>query len=459
MREIALDLRLGPAAAAATGAALTGLLIARSPLLAALAIAALAIGIGAARFGLVAVVLPGFGLLPWLVVLEGVLPAAAGTLTAGVAAAALLAWVAPLRFASPLVPVAAFAFVAVVVIHAVYVTEGEEAIQAAKYMVFPALVVALTSERARELLPALKTPVLASCLAAMAFHLGVIAVGAGASSTYYEAGEKLGFAAEGPHALALMAMVVAAAGLTVRRTGLQLGFFALGAVPVVLTGVRSALLGLVAILAIYIIQSPSRWRALGVVAAVAATALAAGGIDVIGSRLTGHAEEFSSFSAAGSGRGEIWTVAFEAWAAAGPAAWLFGTGLRSIVDFELAALGQELVGHSDVVEVLVQLGAVGFAAWLALWTGLLRAGLRMLLLLPLLSFAIVNGSLEYVAPLATGLFLAAACATPLVQAASEAEGELVERGTGDRPAGVLRPPALGVGIQGGRGVDQGQGFQ
>ena len=455
MREAVLEPRLWPVAAAAAGAALcAGVLIARSPLLAALAVTALAVVVGAARFGVVAVVVSGFALLPWLVVLEGVLPTAAGTLTTAVSAVALLAWVSPLRFASPLVPAAAAVFVAVVVIHAVYVVDGEEAIQAAKYVVFPVIVLALAGARARELLPTLKAPVLASCLAAMAFHLAVIAAGGGSTSTYYEAGEKLGFAADGPHALALLAMLVAAAGLTVRRTSLQLAFFALGAVPVALTGVRSALLGLVVVLVIYVVQSPSRWRALAVTVAVAVAALAAGGVDVIGARLTGHPEEFSTFAAAGSGRGAIWTVAFEAWAAAGPIAWAIGTGLRSIVDFELAALGQELVGHSDVVEVLVQLGVVGFVAWVALWTGLLRAGLRTIVLLPLLCFAIVNGSLEYVAPLAAGLFLAAACAEPLVAAAPQAEDELLERGAGEGGRRVLPSPALGVGLEGGGGTDQ-----
>jgi hypothetical protein len=414
MREIAIDGRAGPIAVAGAGVAavLAGVLIARSPALAAVAVLALGLGVAAMRFGVVAVVIPAFAALPWLVILEGVLPQAVGTLTAAVAAGSLLVFVSPLRLVSPLIAIGGLAFVAVILIHAVYVTDGEQAIQAAKYMVFPAIALAVSTERSRELLPSLKTPVLASCLAAMIFHLGVIAVGAGASSSYYEAGEKLGFAADGPHALALMAMIVAAAGLTVERIRYQVAFFALGAIPVALTGVRSALLGLAVILVVYVVQSPSRWRALLVLGSVAAVALAAGGMDVVTARFTGHPEEFSSFATAGSGRGEIWTVAFDAWGAAGPVAWFFGTGLRSIVDFELASLGAELVGHSDIVEVLVQLGVVGFVAWIAIWAGLLLARLRAIVLLPILAFAVVNGSLEYVAPLTAGLFLAAACAAP-----------------------------------------------
>lgn len=412
MRGLALErssVPVGLAGAAALLAALLGVLIARMPLLAGIVLIALGLSVAVMRYGAVGAVVPAFAALPWLVVLEGKIPHAAGTAVAAVAVGALLFYVAPLTYRSPLVPASAAVFLAIVLVHAVYVTDGEQAIQAAKYAVFAATVLAVGSDRARELLPPLKTPVLASCLLAMVFHLGVIAAGAGASSTYYEVGEKLGFAADGPHALALMGMIVAAAGLTVERTWMQLSFFALGALPVALTGVRSALLGLVVILVIYVIQSPNRRRALLVLGSVVAIGLAAGGLDVLSARFSAHPDEFSSVATAGSGRGEIWRIAFDAWGAAGPSAWAFGTGLRSILEFELAALGTELVGHSDIVEVLVQLGVVGFAAWLALWLGLLRAHLRAIVLLPILTFAMVNGSLEYVAPLAAGLFLAAVC--------------------------------------------------
>ena len=419
MRELAFDNRPGLSVicAAAVATAFAGVLVTRSPVLALIAIGALGVGVAAARFGLVAVVISAFGLLPWMVILEGVLPAQVGTLTAAAGAVALLLLVSPLSFDTPLVPTAAFAFVAIVLAHAIFATELEQLIQATKYMVFLAVVLAVSSERAREVLPRLKGPVLASCLAAMVFHLGVIVAGQGASSTYYEAGEKLGFAAEGPHALALMSMIVAAAGLTVKSTRLSLAFFALGAVPAVLTGVRSALLGLVVILLIYLIQLPSKKRALAVVGAVAAVAVASGALDVLTTRFAEQPGEFSSLSSAGSGRGEIWSIALDAWEVAGPLAWLFGTGLRSIIDFELAALGTGLVGHSDIVEVLVQLGVLGFVAWFALWIGLLRAHLRTLVLVPILTFGAVNGTLEYVAPLTVGLFLAATCVAPPSRAA------------------------------------------
>jgi O-Antigen ligase len=415
MRDLVLEdypRAIGLAAGAAAAAVVMGVLIARMPLLAGALLLLLGLSISVVRWGALGAAIPAFAALPWLVILEGRIPHAMGTLTAAVAAGALLFYVAPLSFRSPLLPISSAIFVAVVLGNAVYIADGEQAIQACKYIAFPAIVLAVTTERARELLPPLKVPVLASGLAAMVFHLGVVAAGAGASGTYYGAGEKLGFAAEGPHALALMSMIIAAAGLTVRRTWMQITFFALGAIPVALTGVRSALLGLVVILLIYVVQSPNKRRALMVLGAIGAVALAAGGLDVVLNRFSAHPDEFSSFSSAGSGRGEIWSIAFDAWGAAGPWAWLFGTGLRSTVEFELAALGSAIVGHSDIVEVLVQLGVVGFVAWVGLWLGLLTSHLRALVLLPILAFAVVNGSLEYVGPLTCGIFLAAVCVRP-----------------------------------------------
>lgn len=114
----------------------------------------------------------------------------------------------------------------------------------------------------------------------------------------------------------------------------------------------------------------------------------------------------------GSGRLEIWETALRNWEQSGAGAWIFGTGFDSIRKFELKDVGQEFVGHSDLVEVDVQLGLVGFVAWMAIWLGLLHAGLRAIVPVPIAVYAVVNGSIEYVAPLAIGLALAAACAEP-----------------------------------------------
>lgn len=418
--------------AVAIGALAMGVAVSRSPILALLILGALGVAVATARFGLLALAATAFGLLPWLVILEGVLPAELGTLAAAAGTAILLLMVWPLHFRSQLIPAAAFVFVVVVLGHAVFASDREEGIQAAKYLVFAAIALATSSESAREAMRELRWPVYGSCLAAMFVHLGVIAAGLGASSTYYEAGEKLGYAAEGPHALALISMIVAVTGLAATRNWQRIAFFGLGAVPAILTGVRSALLGLAVGLAAFLVRSDAKLRALAVLAVIATIAFATGAMDVVSARFAENANEFSSFSTAGSGRGEIWTIAFNAWDAAGPWAWVFGTGLRSIVDFELASLGAELVGHSDIVEVLVQIGALGFAAWVAIWIGLLRSRSATVVLLPILAFGAVNGSLEYVASLTAGIVLAAAFApdpadATLPEHAREPEDDLVER--------------------------------
>jgi hypothetical protein len=395
---------------AAMAAMALGMMVVRSPLLALVGIGALGVAVTALRFGALAFAGAALALLPWLVVMEGVAPALLGTLTAAGATGALLWCAFPLRFDSPLVPAAGAAFVAIVAINAALASDGEQLTQAAKYIVFATLAVTVSSVSARELMPSLKIPLLASCAAAMVVHLLVIAAGLGESESYYGTGEKLGFAADGPHALALLSTIVAAAGLTVKRTELQIALFALGLVPALLTGVRSALLAIAVILVVYLVQSRVRLRAVVVLVAIAAIALVSGAADVVTARFAAESGDFSSLSSAGSGRGLIWTVAIEGWQAAGPFAWIFGAGLRSVVEFEVAALASGFVGHSDVIEVLVQLGIVGFVSWLALWLGLLRAGLAAIVLLPILVFGIVNGTLEYVAAITLGLCLAAACA-------------------------------------------------
>jgi hypothetical protein len=204
-----------------------------------------------------------------------------------------------------------------------------------------------------------------------------------------------------------MTMVIAAAGLCT-STSLRKGLlFALGAVPSAFTGVRSALFGLLAALLTFIGKSDAKLRAALVLLVIAAVAFATGALDVLTHRIATQGSEFSSLSTAGSGRGEIWTAALRGWEHAGPWAWALGTGLRSIPAFELKELGVELIGHSDVVEVLVQFGVVGFAGFLGIWLGLLRSPSNSIILVPILAFGAVNGSLEYVSSLTIGLVLAA----------------------------------------------------
>ncbi|HEY1854943.1 MAG TPA: O-antigen ligase family protein [Solirubrobacterales bacterium] len=393
---------------AAAGALLIGVLAAKSPVLAVLLLGALGVGIAVARYGIFAAAAAAFALLPWMVIFEGKLPNQVGTLAAFGGAVTLIALVWPLEFKSRLLPVAAFALFAVTTAHFCFATDQDQYIQWAKEVVFIMVALGTTSVRGKELMPRFKKPVYGSCVAAMIVHVGIISAGLGEVGTYYHAGERLGFTGEAPHPLALMTMIIACAGLCNRTNLGKVGGFGLGAVPAALTGVRSALIGLAVALFAFLFKSEVKMKAVLVLSLIAIVAFATGALDVVTSRFADNANEFSSFSSAGSGRGEIWTVALNAWNAAGPVAWAFGTGLRSIPKFELAELGKELIGHSDIVEVLVQFGVVGFAAWGAIWFGLLRSGSSAIILLPILTFGVVNGSVEYVAPLATGVVLAAA---------------------------------------------------
>jgi O-Antigen ligase len=396
-----------PFALAALGAAIVGVLAVKSPAAAIGLIGVGAIGIATLRYGAFAAVAAAFALLPWSVMFEGVLPNQAGTLVASAGTALLLVLVWPLKFESRLLPVAAFLFLAVTLGHLALAGDKEQYFQAAKYIDFALVALATTSFRGLRLMPRLKRPVYGSCVAAMAVQFFIVAAGLGKIGTYYNAGERLGFTGSGPHPLALMTMVIAAAGLCT-STGLRKGIlFGLAAVPAAFTGVRSALLGLLVSLLTFVGKSDAKMRAALVLVVIGVIALATGALDPLTSRIADQGGEFSSFSKAGSGRGEIWTTALKGWEHGGPVAWVFGTGLRSIPHFELDELGRELIGHSDVVEVLVQFGVVGFVGWAAMWVGLLRSPSNIIILGPILAFGVVNGSLEYVSSLTIGLLLAA----------------------------------------------------
>jgi hypothetical protein len=398
---------------AACLAVATGALAVRSPATAAGLVAVIGIGAAATRLSRLGVAELLLGLLPWLVVFDGPLPGLLKTFVTTAAAIALLALAAPLRYQSALGPAAAALFVAVVLGNAIFATDPDQFTQVAKYMVFPAVAAAVLSERGQERLPAARNFVLASCLAAFAVHLGVVAAGLGEAGTKYDIGEKLGFGRQIVHEMALTFVVVAAAGLvSSRRLPVQLSFFALGAVPALLTGVRSALLALLVVVFIFVIRSRFDRRALAVVVAILLVAFASGAAQVVQERFAKESQEETSVATAGSLRGAIWTVAVTPWWSGGPPEWLFGTGLGSIEEAEIRELGTPYFGHSDVIEVGVTFGLVGFLAWALVWLAMLRSPLESIVLVPLVVYAAVNGSMLYVAPLTLGLAFSAACRAP-----------------------------------------------
>jgi hypothetical protein len=390
-----------------------GALITRSPLAAVGLVSMVGLTVGVVRLGLLLPAQLLVASLPWMVILDGLIPPLLRTFTTAVAAIAVLVLVMPLRYRNPTIVIGVTLFFAPVIGHLIFATDSEQYIQASKYAVLPAVALAVASRRSREVLPAFRNVVLGSALAAMAVHLAIVAAGLGSTGTYYGIGEKLGFAPAIPHELSLTAAVVAAAGLvSARRVSVQVAFFALGALPAILSGVRAGVLSVVVLLLIFLLGSRLSTRKIAIVVAAVALVFATGAVDAITARFDREASEFSSIDEAGSGRGGLYRVALEGWADAGPGAWVFGAGLRSVPEFELQELGASFVAHTDILEVGVQLGLLALLGWGMIWGAVLGAGLRNLVLVPVLVFSIVNGALEYVAPLVLALVLAAACQAP-----------------------------------------------
>lgn len=391
----------------------TGALLVRSPGLGFALAGAVVLGAVASRLNRLGAVELLVGVLPWLVVFDGLLPGLLKTFVTTAAAIALLGLVSPLRVRGMLAPVAAGLFVVSVLAHAIFATDGEQLQQVAKYMIFPAVALAVLSERGQKMLPRARNAILGSSLAALTVHLGVIAAGLGQSGTKYDIGEKLGYGRGIVHEMTLTFVVVAAAGLvSSKRVPVQLAFFALGAVPAMLTGVRSALLALLVVVLIYAIRTRFDRRTVTIVVVLVAVAFASGGAAVVAERFDKESQSETSLARAGSARGAIWTVAVTPWWNAGPPQWLFGTGLGSVEEAEIRELGTPFFGHSDLVEVGVTFGLVGLIAWALLWLALLRSPLEGIVLVPLIVYAVVNGSMLYVAPLTLGLIFSAACRAP-----------------------------------------------
>jgi hypothetical protein len=412
--------QLMPALLAVAVALPVGALITRSPLAAVGLVSVVGLAVGVVRLGLLVPAQLLVASLPWMVILDGLIPPLLRTFTTAVAAVALLVLVAPLRYRSPTIIIGVTLFFAPVIGHLIFATDSEQFIQASKYAVLPTVALAVASRQSREVLPAFRNVVLGSALAAMAVHLAIIGAGLGSTGTYYGIGEKLGFAPTIPTELSLTAVVVAAAGLvSARRVSLQVAFFALGALPAILSGVRAGLLSVVVVLLIYLLSSRLSARKIAIVVAAVVLVFVTGASDTITARFDREASEFSSVESAGSGRGGLYRVALEGWADAGPGAWVFGAGLRSVPEFELQELGASFVAHTDILEVGVQLGLLALLGWGMIWGAVLGAGLRNLVLAPVLVYSVVNGALEYVAPIALALVLAAACQpTPKEEPAS-----------------------------------------
>jgi O-Antigen ligase len=402
-----------PLVLAAAAAVSVGGLVARWPVVGISLAAALTLIAAATRISLLGAVQFLLALLPWMLVFDAFIPPLTRTFVTAAAAAGVLALSVPLQYRRVLGPVCAAIFAAVILAHAAGATEVDQFTKLAKFLIFPVVAAAVLSKRGQEVLPQVRNVVVASGLAALTVHLLIVTAGLGERGYRYGVGEKIGFGPEIPHELALMAVVMAAAGLTMTERVLpRAGLFALGVLPALLTGVRSALVGIALILVVMLYQSRFSGRSLAVLGIVAVVALGTGAQAALTERLSADVASGASFEGVSNARSDIWNAAIASWWDPGPGTWVVGTGPDSIPTVVERELGQALIGHSDVVEILVELGLVALVAWLLLWVALFRGGLNPILLIPVAVYAVVNGAIAYVAAMTLALVLAAACRPP-----------------------------------------------
>jgi O-Antigen ligase len=342
--------------------------------------------------------------LPWLVVFGAVAPKLAETFTAGATVALVLLVAAPRHdgsTASNRLRLGMVLFYTSVIIALARHPGSAQFIEAAKYIVFPFMVLAVTEGTNRPALARLSRIALMS--GAVAVSVNLVLGAAGLNHSYYHTGDIEGLA--GAHDLALLTGAVTAVSLgrAVRARWAPLA--AIGAIATIATGVRSALPGLVLGVLVRMFKAGARLRSLVVVALAAGAVLLSGVTNVLVARFAHSAQvgEFSSFSSFGSGRGSIYTTAIHAWWVSSPLHWLIGTGLRSIESIELQATGTSLVGHSDVIQVGVELGLMALVGLILMWWTLIARAESKWPLLVLVPFSLFNGILEYGAPLVVAL--------------------------------------------------------
>ncbi len=369
-------------------------------------------------------------IIPWLVLFLDLTPRLTLTVASAVAAVLLLSVVVVWSTVDGLARVGIVLFALCLLVAAIEATTGEQLIEAAKYALFPAMAIVVTSRGRRMALISMRRPLLYSGIAAMGAQGVAIVLHLGQGGTYYGAGEQLGFAAEGPHELALMGVMVALASLiTIKDLRWRLLAATIAATPALATGVRSALVALLIAFIALIIRARFRPAVVVSVVVICGAIVVSGvGAIVVARYEKDQAKgEYSNFSTAGSGRGGLWTVTLNQWKASGARGIVLGSGLRSVERIVEQSRGKANTAQSDPITILVEMGLVGLAAWFLIWIAIIKSGASWLVALPLMSYAVTNGSLEYVGAIVFGLALACACGS-----------------TGVRLSRVVKPTGAGI---------------
>jgi len=404
-----LDFGVAAIAASAACAGLLGAGLYLSPILAAASVGFVVLLAVLAIFDVFGIAVILTATLPWLIAVSDVLPRLTITFAAGATAVVVALVAMPRSDRSKASFLLRFGMVLFFV--PIAISFGRQGLavgfnQAAKYMVFPLMVMSITEATNRRDLFRLRAVALWSSVAAVTVNLFLGLTGV-ANTHYYGSGEILGLGSE--HVLALLAGSVTAASLASALSLTWAPVVAVGTIATVATGVRSALPGLALAGAARMLSARVRFRMMVLVALAVVGIFVSGASDVVEARYhrgtsTGEYQSFSSF---GSGRGSVYSVAVESWWASSPVDWVIGTGFRSIQGFELQRTGVANVGHSDVIQVGVELGIMGLLGFILIWRVLIERADSRLPLFVLGSFALFNGMLEYSGPVVIGLIFTA----------------------------------------------------
>jgi hypothetical protein len=364
----------------------------------------------AAQYGAMGVAVVFIAALPWFTVLLDLLPPLVRSVSAGFAAVAVAVASVPRARQSRNANLLrlAIGFLSVPAVISLTLTPGsQQVIQALKYAVFPIAAVAVVAGTGRARLTKLRRIGVFSAGGALLFQLLAGASGIGHIGTYYGSGEILGFSS--PHESSLLAVVVAAAVLGGDIRGRwRVVLLGIATVAAVGTGVRAGLLALALVFLVNLMITRARVRAFALLGLVVAAVFASGVSSVLATRIA-HSQqtgEFNSVSTAGSGRGAIWTAAYHHFLNSSPPDKVVGTGLRSVKTLTEEKLGTAFVGHSDVIEVGVDLGLAGLIGLGLAWVALARSTRARLPLVGLFVFGLANGALEYSSPVVLCMLMA-----------------------------------------------------
>jgi len=395
--------------------------VAHDPLLAYLVVAVFLGALGLALAGVDRFTTLVLAALPWLIVLMGVTPRLTLTLGTTFAVLLLIASRPPYSDVSSVSWIGVMLFLLPLLGHVIESASPEQVIVAAKLSLFPAVVLIASSRAARARLLSTRPLLLASAVGAMATQAAVSILHIGPSGNYYSAGTyskagvALGLTPDAPHEMALLGVIVSVACLlTIRDIRWRVTAAAVAATPALATGVRSAVVALMLALVLLILKARLRASMLLTIAAIATVVVFSGVASIVFARFQqGQAAgEYSSIEAAGSGRGAVEATALRQWLASGLSGVTVGTGLGSVAESEQRRYGVSVGAQNDPLAVLVELGVMGVIGWLLLWLALVRAKVNWLVLVPIASYSLTNGDMQYVGALVFGIVIAVACSSP-----------------------------------------------